>query len=111
MILGVVVVAIMLTVGISVPEGALPVASSGYNLLPQAWTTDVVDFVFTPIQKVIVVALAVFTLGTIMMRVVVVEASARRFGVFGHALVAGMLVLGLAVVALYSLPSSGGLLK
>ena len=39
------------------------------------------------------------------------EASARRFGVFGHALVAGMLVLGLAVVALYSLPSSGGLLK
>ena len=38
-------------------------------------------------------------------------ASARRFGIFGHVMVAGMLVLGLAVVALYSLPSSGGLLK
>lgn len=111
MILGVVVVAIMLTVGISMPEGALPVATTGYDLLPPAWTTDAVEFVLTPIQKVALVALAVFALGTIMMRVVVVEASARRFGVFGHALVAGMLVLGLAVVALYSLPRSGGLLK
>jgi hypothetical protein len=111
MILGVAVVAIMLTVGISMPEGALPVATTGYDLLPPAWTSDVEGFVLTPIQKVILVGLAVFTLGTIMMRVVVVEASARRFGVFGHALVAGMLVLGLAVVALYSLPSTGGLLK
>ncbi|MEI6573434.1 MAG: ABC transporter permease [Alphaproteobacteria bacterium] len=111
MILGVVVVAIMLTVGIAMPEGALPVATTGYDLLPAAWTSDLADFVLTPIQKIILVAIAVFTLGTIMMRVVVVEASARRFGVFGHALVAGMLVLGLAVVALYSLPSSGGLLK
>lgn len=111
MILGVVVVAIMLTVGISMPEGALPVATIGYDLLPATGTSDAVDFVLTPIQKVILVALAVFTFGTIMMRIVVVEASARRFGVFGHAMVAGMLVLGLAVVALYSLPSSGGLLK
>lgn len=111
MILGVVVVAIMLTVGIAMPEGALPVATTGYDLLPATGTSDVADFVLTPIQKVILVALAVFTLGTIMMRIVVVEASARRFGVFGHAMVAGMLVLGLAVVALYSLPSSGGLLK
>ena len=111
MVLGVVVVAIMLTVGISLPEGTLPVATPNYDLLPTAWTADVVDFVLTPLQKVMLVALAVFTLGTIMMRVVVVEASARRFGLFGHALVAGMLVLGLAVVALYSLPSSGGLLK
>lgn len=111
MILGVVVVAIMLTVGIAMPEGALPVATTSYDLLPAAWTSDLVDFALTPIQKIILVAIAVFTLGTIMMRVVVVEASARRFGVFGHALVAGMLVLGLAVVALYSLPSSGGLLK
>ena len=63
------------------------------------------------VVAIMLTALAVFTLGTIMMRVVVVEASARRFGLFGHALVAGMLVLGLAVVALYSLPSSGGLLK
>jgi len=110
-ILGVVVVAIMLTVGIAMPEGALPVATTGYDLLPATRTSDVLDFVLTPIQKVILVALAVFTLGTIMMRIVVVEASARRFGVFGHAMVAGMLVLGLAVVALYSLPSSGGLLK
>ena len=111
MILGVVVVAIMLTVGMGIPEGALPVATTGYDLLPNSWTSDVVNFVLTPIQKVSLVALAVFTLGTIMMRVVVVEASARRFGVFGHAMVAGMLILGLAVVALYSLPSSGGLLK
>lgn len=111
MILGVVVVAIMLTVGIAMPEGALPVTTTGYDLLPAAWTSDALDIVLTPIQKVVLVALAVFTLGTIMMRVVVVEASARRFGVFGHAMVAGMLILGLAVVALYSLPSSGGLLK
>ena len=111
MVLGVVVVAIMLTVGIAMPEGALPVATTGYDLLPAIGTSDGVDFVLTPIQKVILVALAVFTFGTIMMRVVVIEASARRFGVFGHAMIAGMLVLGLAVVALYSLPSSGGLLK
>jgi ribose transport system permease protein len=111
MILGAVVVAIMLTVGISMPEGALPVALTGYDLLPATETSDIVDVVLTPIQKVILAALAVFTLGTIMMRIVVVEASAHRFGVFGHAMVAGMLVLGLAVVALYSLPSSGGLLK
>jgi len=111
MVLGVVVVAIMLTVGISMPEGALPVATTNYDLLPTPWTAEIADFVPTPLQKVMMVALAVFTLGTIMMRVVVVEASARRFGVFGHALVAGMLFLGLAVVALYSLPSSGGLLK
>jgi hypothetical protein len=101
----------MLTVGISMPEGALPVTTTGYDLLPAAWTSDSLDIVLTPIQKVVLVALAVFTLGTIMMRVVVFEASARRFGVFGHAMVAGMLILGLAVVALYSLPSSGGLLK
>jgi len=111
MVLGVVVVAIMLTVGISMPEGALPIATNGYDLLPATGISDFVDFVLTPIQKVILAVLAVFTLGTIMMRIVVVEASARRFGVFGHVMVAGMLVLGLAVVALYSLPSSGGLLK
>ena len=111
MILGAVVVAIMLTVGISMPEGALPVATTGYDLLPATGTSDVVGFVLTPIQKVLFVALAVFTSGTIMIRIVVVEASARRFGIFGHAMVAGMLILGLAVVALYSLPSSGGLLK
>lgn len=111
MILGSVVIAIMLTVGISMPEGALPVVTSGYDLLPATGTSDVVGLELTPIQKVILVALAVFTLGTIMMRIVVVEASARRFGVFGHTMIAGMLVLGLLVVALYSLPSSGGLLK
>ena len=111
MILGAVVVAIMLTVGISMPEGALPVAKTGYDLLPATGTSDVVGFVLSPIQKVLFVALAVFTSGTIMIRIVVVEASARRFGIFGHAMVAGMLILGLAVVALYSLPSSGGLLK
>ena len=110
-ILGVVVVAIMLAVGISMPEGVQPIATSGYDLLPATGMSDIAGFVLTPIQKVLLVALAVIATGTIMMRVVVVEASARRFGVFGHALVAGMLVLGLAVVALYSLPSSGGLLK
>ena len=111
MVLGAVVVTIMLTVGIAMPEGALPVATNGYDLLPATGTSDAVYFVLTPIQKVSLVGLAVFTLGTIMMRIVVVEASARRFGVFGHTIVAGMLVLALAVVALYSLPSSGGLLR
>ena len=110
-VLGVVVVSIMLTVGMPMPEGALPVAMTGYDLLPATVASDVLGFVLSPIQKVLLVALAVFALGTIMMRIVVVEASARRFGVFGHATVAGMLILGLMVVALYSLPSSGGLFK
>jgi ribose transport system permease protein len=110
-VLGVVVVSIMLTVGMPMPEGALPVAMTGYDLLPATGASDVVGFVLSPIQKVLLVALAVFALGTTMMRIVVVEASARRFGVFGHAMVAGMLILGLMVVALYSLPSSGGLFK
>ena len=111
MVLGVCVIGIMLTVGISMPEGALPVATTGYDLLPATGASDVSGFSLTPIQKVLLVVVAVLTLGTIMMRVVVIEASERRFGVFGHALVAGMLVLGLAVVALYSLPNSGGLIK
>jgi ribose transport system permease protein len=110
-VLGVVVVSIMLTIGMPMPEGALPVATTGYDLLPAIGTSDLVGFVLTPVQKLMLAALTVFTLGTIMMRIVVIEAAARRFGVFGHAMVAGMLVLGLMVVALYSLPSSGGLLK
>lgn len=110
-VLGAIVVAIMLTVGIAMPEGALPVATTGYDLLPATGMADAASIALTPLQKVMLVAIAVFTLGTIMMRVVVVEAAARRFGVFGHAMVAGMLVLGLVVVALYSLPSSGGFLK
>lgn len=111
MVLGVVVVSIMLTIGMPMPEGALPVATTGYDLLPAMGTADLVGFVLTPVQKLMLAALTVFTLGTIMMRIVVIEAAARRFGVFGHAMVAGMLVLGLMVVALYSLPSSGGLLR
>jgi ribose transport system permease protein len=111
MVLGVCVIGIMLTVGISMPEGAQPVATTGYDLLPATGASDIAAFALTPIQKVLLVAVAVLTFGTIMMRVVVVESSSRRFGVFGHALIAGMLVLGLAVVALYSLPNSGGLLK
>ena len=111
MILGVCVIGIMLTVGIAMPEGALPVATTGYDLLPATGASDVAAFTLTPIQKVLLVVVTVLTLGTIMMRIVVIEASARRFGVFGHALIAGMLLLGLAVVALYSLPNSGGLLK
>ena len=110
-VLGAIVVAIMLTVGVAMPEGALPVATTGYDLLPATGMADAASIALTPLQKVMLVAIAVFTLGTIMMRVVVVEAAARRFGVFGHAMVAGMLVLGLVVVALYSLPSSGGFLK
>jgi ribose transport system permease protein len=111
MVLGVCVFGIMLTVGISMPEGALPVATTGYDLLPATGASDTAAFTLTPIQKVLLVVVTVLTFGTIMMRVVVVESSSRRFGVFGHALIAGMLVLGLAVVALYSLPNSGGLLK
>lgn len=111
MVLGVVVVSIILTIGMPMPEGALPVTTTGYDLLPAMGTSDIGGFVLTPVQKLILVALTVFTLGTIMMRIVVVEAAARRFGVFGHVMVAAMLVLGLMVVALYSLPSSGGLLK
>jgi len=111
MILGVCVIGIMLTVGISMPEGAQPVATAGYDLLPSTGASDVAGFTLTLIQKVLLIAIAVLTLGTVMMRIVVVEASERRFGVFGHAMIAGMLVLGLAVVALYSLPNSGGLLK
>jgi hypothetical protein len=45
-----------------------------------------------------------------MMRVVVVEATARRFGAFGHVVVACFLLLLLALVAIYGQPARGGLL-
>jgi len=44
------------------------------------------------------------------MRVMVVEAGARRFGVFGHALVAGFIFVLLAIIAVYSLPATGDVL-
>jgi hypothetical protein len=44
------------------------------------------------------------------MRVMVVEAAARRFGAFGHAVIACFILLFLAIIAIYSQPARGGLL-
>ena len=118
MVLGVIVMTIILHVGMPLPEGASAVstlggtdAASRYLLLPMSDGSEASGFVLQPLQKLLLAVVVMLALGTVMMRVVTVEAQARRFGVFGHALVVGLLLVGLASVALYSLPSSGGLLK
>lgn len=118
MVLGVVVMTIILHVGMPMPEGASAVfatgnvnAASRYLLLPMPGGSELAGFALLPLQKLLLALVVMLALGTVMLRVVTVEAQARRFGVFGHALVVGLLLLGLASVALYGLPSSGGLLK
>ena len=118
MVLGVVVMTIILHVGMPMPEGAGAVTAIGsadaagrYLLLPMPGGSELAGFALLPLQKLLLSFVVMLALGTVMLRVVTVEAQARRFGVFGHALVVGLLLLGLASVALYGLPSSGGLLK
>ncbi len=118
MVLGVVVMTIILHVGMPMPEGAGAVTAIGsadaagrYLLLPMPGGSELAGFALLPLQKLLLAFVVMLALGTVMLRVVTVEAQARRFGVFGHALVVGLLLLGLASVALYGLPSSGGLLK
>ena len=118
MVLGVVVMTIILHVGMPMPEGANAVSAIGsadatgrYLLLPMPGGSELAGFALLPLQKLLLAFVVMLALGTVMLRVVTVEAQARRFGVFGHALVVGLLLLGLASVALYGLPSSGGLLK
>ena len=118
MVLGVVVMTIILHVGMPMPEGANAVSAIGsadatgrYLLLPMPGGSELAGFALLSLQKLLLAFVVMLALGTVMLRVVTVEAQARRFGVFGHALVVGLLLLGLASVALYGLPSSGGLLK
>jgi hypothetical protein len=61
------------------------------------------------LQKLLFVAAAGIATLVVMMRVVVVEATARRFGAFGHVVVACFLLLLLALVAIYGQPARGGL--
>lgn len=118
MVLGVVVMTIILHVGMPLPEGASAVSTpagadtlSRYLLLPMPVGSDGSGFALLPLQKLLLALAVLLAIATVITRVVTVEAQARRFGVFGHALAVGLLLLGLASVALYSLPSSGGLLK
>ena len=70
--------------------------------------TQPVGIWLSPLQRLLFIAIAGILALTVMMRVVVVEAAVRRFGVFGHAVVACFILLCLAIIAIYSHPARGG---
>ena len=96
-----------------VSGGSIPVASESlvqrYLIFPPAGETQAVGIWLSPLQRLLFIAIAGILALTVMMRVVVVEAAARRFGVFGHAVVACFILLCLAIIAIYSHPARGGL--
>jgi ribose transport system permease protein len=117
MVLGVIVVGIMLEVSTAhtyADAGPVPAASGDllqrYLIFPPASDAPVFSVALSPLQKLLFTATAGILAVVVMMRVMVVEAAGRRFGVFGHALVACFILLLLAVVAIYSQPARGGLL-
>jgi len=83
---------------------------SRYFIFPPAAGAQTLGVSFSPLAKLLFIVTGGLVVLTVMMRVMVVEASARRFGVFGHALVAGFIFVLLAVIAIYSLPALGGAL-
>jgi ribose transport system permease protein len=118
MVLGVVVAAIMLQVSTSeiysvaaaahaptdMPGGDL---LTRYLILPPIEGTQVLPMAFSPLQKILFGTIAALVIFAFMMRMMVVEAISQRFGVFGHAVVGGFIMLLFAVVAIYSIPGSG----
>jgi ribose transport system permease protein len=114
MVLGVVVAGIMLQVSTAATyadTAPLPVAGdlvTRYLLFPPTADAETLSFSLSPLQKLLFSTTAVILIFTVMMRVMVVEAAGHRFGVFGHALAATLILLLLAVIAFYSLPSHGG---
>jgi ribose transport system permease protein len=115
MVLGIVVAGIVLEVSTAqtyVGDGSIPAVSGGladrYLIFPPAGETQSVGIWFSPLQKLLFIAIAGILALVVMMRVVVVEATARRFGVFGHAVVACFILLCLAIIAIYTHPARGG---
>lgn len=114
MALGAIVASVMLHVATAdtYATAMLPPADAGlfsrYLLIPPAADAGALGFVFSPMQKLLFGVTAALLAFITLSRVIVVEADSRRFGVFGHVIVAGLIVLTLAVTALYSLPSQSG---
>ena len=117
MVLGIVVAGIVLEVSTAqIYAGAGPNAAvSGdllhrYLIFPPGGDGQSFAISFSPLQRLLFIAAAGIAAFVVMMRVVVVEAGARRFGAFGHAVVACFLLLFLTLIAIYSHPARGGLL-
>ncbi|HKD76099.1 MAG TPA: hypothetical protein VKB76_11420, partial [Ktedonobacterales bacterium] len=117
MVLGIVVAGIVLEVSTAQTYGGadpISVASGDlvhrYLIFPPADDGQQIAIVLSPLQKLLFVAVAGLLTLVVMMRTVVVEAAAHRFGTFGHAVVACFILLFLAIIAIYSQPARGGLL-
>jgi ribose transport system permease protein len=117
MVLGIVVAGIVLEVSTAqtyVGAGPHAVVSGGlvdrYFIFPPGGDGQSFAISLSPLQKLLFGAAAGIAAVVVMMRVVVIEAGARRFGTFGHAVVACFLLLFLALIAIYSQPARGGLL-
>lgn len=117
MVLGVIVAGVMLhvatadTYATAFVASANPDAMTRYLLLPPSEGSGFGSIVISPVQKILFAVATSLLVFTALSRTIVVEADDRRFGVFGYALVAGFVILALAIVALYSLPTTGGILK
>jgi ribose transport system permease protein len=117
MVLGIVVASIVLEVSTAqtyAGAGPSSVVSGDlihrYLLFPPDADGLSLAISLSPLQRLLFIAAAGICTLVIIMRVVVVEAAARRFGAFGHAVVACFLLLFLALIAIYSQPARGGLL-
>ena len=115
MVLGIVVAGIVLEVSTAqtyVGGGSTPVVSEDlvhrYLIFPPAGEMPPVGIWFSPLQRLLLIAIAGILALVVMMRVVVVEATARRLGVFGHAVVACFILLCMAIIAIYSHQARGG---
>jgi ribose transport system permease protein len=78
-----------------------------YFLLGDGGGSVVTALTVSPMQKLLFVVVSLGLL-TLVARVAVVEAAGRRFGVFGHVVVAGLVVLTLLSVTVASLPGTFG---
>jgi ribose transport system permease protein len=116
-VLGTVVAAIVLEVSTAQTYGGAGPISVGsgdlvdrYLIFPPAANAQLNAILLSPLQKLLFTAAAGILALIVMMRVVVVEAAARRFGAFGHAVVACFILLFLGLITMYSHSARGGLL-
>jgi ribose transport system permease protein len=117
MVLGIVVAGIVLEVSTAQTYGSagpISVASGDlahrYLIFPPGDDGQQIAVALSPLQKLLFVAVAGLLTLVVLMRAVVVETAAHRFGAFGHAVVACFILLFLAIIAIYSQPARGGLL-
>src|SRR4029079_16179191 len=99
-VLGIVVAGIVLEVSTAqtyVDAGPISAVSGDlahrYLIFPPASDGQHIAIALSPLQKLVFVAVAGLLALVVMMRAVVVEAAAQRFGVFGHAVVACFVLL------------------